>query len=110
MSNILWNTCLENLSNILDKQEITTWLKPLDAELDDKLLILYAPNKFVLSEVNKNLMQTIELVVKKIEPEFSVKIQLGVARVIFDKPKKKENPADKFKSQLNPEFCFDDFC
>lgn len=108
MSNALWDSCIDNLSLLLDQQDIDMWLKPLDAVSEEQTLVLYAPNKFVLNEVQKNLLQTVELVVKKLEPNYKVEIKQGSATTLFDEKAPKKQ-ADQFASKLNPEFTFSTF-
>ncbi len=112
MADTLWHKCIDNLSLLLDEKDVDMWLKPLDPIVDDseQTLTLYAPNKFVIDEVKKKFLQTIELVVKKQEPDFTVKIQVG-APSIFDKTaqKKAAEEESKYSSQLNSLFTFDNF-
>ncbi len=110
MTESLWEKCIENLALLLNDSDVDMWLKPLDAVVDEstQTLTLYAPNKFVLEEVQKKLLQTVELVVKKVEPDLSVKLQVGVPKTMFD-PKTPKTEEDKYTSQLNPEFIFDNY-
>ncbi len=110
MSNTLWETCIENLSLFLSEDDIGMWLKPLEPMLEPDKLILYAPNKFVLDQVKKDFLQTIELVIKKLEPSYKVTIQLGTPKTLFDKPTREQTKQRKlFSSKLIPEFKFETF-
>lgn len=108
MSNTLWDSCINNLGALLDDKDIDMWLKPLDATSEDNTLTLYAPNKFVLGEVEKNLLQTVELAVRRLEPNYKVAIKLGAPKTLFDH-KTVEAKSEKFASKLNPEFTFNSF-
>lgn len=112
MADTLWGKCIDNLSLLLDEKDVDMWLKPLDPIIDEnsQTLTLYAPNKFVIDEVQKKFLQTIELVVKKAAPDLSVKIQVGAPN-IFDKTaqKKAAEEESKYSSQLNTLFTFDNF-
>ncbi|WP_367680663.1 chromosomal replication initiator protein DnaA [Candidatus Fukatsuia anoeciicola] len=56
MSHSLWQQCLTRLQNELPATEFSMWIRPLQAELSDNTLALYAPNRFVLDWVcNKYL-------------------------------------------------------
>lgn len=109
VSSTLWNSCIEQLSVLLDEQDIKMWLKPLEAVSEGDKLTLYAPNKFVFDEVQKNFLQTIELVAKKLEPGCSLSIKIGVPKTLFDQPKSSPKNTVKVTAKLNPEFTFDSF-
>lgn len=51
MSLSLWQQCLAKLQNELPATEFSMWIRPLQAELSDNTLALYAPNRFVLDWV-----------------------------------------------------------
>ncbi len=48
MSLSLWQQCLARLQDELPATEFSMWIRPLQAELSDNTLALYAPNRFVL--------------------------------------------------------------
>lgn len=111
MTNALWDSCLDNLSYVLSDQDIDTWIRPLDAVEDNEQLVLYAPNPYVVKEVEKKYLSSIELVVKRFEPDHTVSI-VYQQPTLFDenKPKKtKEQHDNRFSSRLNSEFTFDRF-
>ncbi|MGL5934383.1 MAG: chromosomal replication initiator protein DnaA, partial [Cetobacterium sp.] len=47
----LWQQCLNRLQDELPSAEFSMWIRPLQAELSDNTLTLYAPNRFVLDWV-----------------------------------------------------------
>ena len=47
----IWNQCLDRLQQDLPIQQFSMWIRPLQAELGDSHLTLYAPNRFVLDWV-----------------------------------------------------------
>ncbi|MEA9443752.1 chromosomal replication initiator protein DnaA, partial [Candidatus Fukatsuia symbiotica] len=47
----LWQQCLARLQDELPATEFSMWIRPLQAELSDNTLALYAPNRFVLDWV-----------------------------------------------------------
>ncbi len=111
MTNVLWDSCLENLGYVLTEQDIDTWIRPLDAVEENNTLVLYAPNPFVEKEIKKKYLSAIELAVAKLEPEYKVSV-IHQIRTLFDeaKPQKKnEKTSEKFASQLNTEYTFDSF-
>jgi chromosomal replication initiator protein len=50
----LWQQCLARLQDELPATEFSMWIRPLQAELSDNTLALYAPNRFVLDWVRDN--------------------------------------------------------
>ncbi|VAX77152.1 Chromosomal replication initiator protein DnaA [Serratia symbiotica] len=51
MSLSLWQQCLVRLQDELPATEFSMWIRPLQAQLSDNTLALYAPNRFVLDWV-----------------------------------------------------------
>ncbi|PIE42268.1 MAG: chromosomal replication initiator protein DnaA [Gammaproteobacteria bacterium] len=109
MTTALWNNCLENLSVLLAQQDVDTWIRPLDAVCKDDQLILYAPNKFIVDEVQKNYLKMIELAVRKFEQNYRVSIKQG-HQSLFDAPKARAKAkTQKYASKLNRDFTFENF-
>ena len=52
-----WGLCLSFCEKELSKQQYTTWIKPLNGEINEKLkqLVISAPNQFVLQWVKERL-------------------------------------------------------
>lgn len=65
----LWQKCLEYLQEEFPVQQFNTWLRPLQAEINDSTLILLAPNRFVVDWVKKNFYERIKELVQQLEPE-----------------------------------------
>ncbi|VFP81753.1 chromosomal replication initiator protein DnaA [Candidatus Erwinia haradaeae] len=59
MSLILWKQCLTCLQDELPATEFSMWIRPLQAELNDNTLALYAPNRFVLDWVRDKYLSNI---------------------------------------------------
>ncbi len=109
MSNSLWESCIENLTVLLDERAVDDWLRPINATVEGNTLVLTAPNKFVVETVEKKYKQTIELVVKKFEPDYNISLKMAEP-TLFDEPIKKTKKEDQnFSSKLNPEYIFDNF-
>ncbi|MFD1009441.1 MULTISPECIES: chromosomal replication initiator protein DnaA [Oceanisphaera] len=51
MSTTLWQQCLNRLQDELPSAEFSMWIRPLQAELGDNTITLFAPNRFVLDWV-----------------------------------------------------------
>ena len=59
MSLSLWQQCLARLQDELSATEFSMWIRPLQAELSDNTLALYAPNRFVLDWVRDKYLNNI---------------------------------------------------
>lgn len=59
MSSSLWLQCLQRLQEELPATEFSMWLRPLQAELNDHTLTLFAPNRFVLDWVRDKYLNNI---------------------------------------------------
>ncbi len=59
MSLSLWKKCLARLQDDLSATEFSMWIRPLQAQLSDNSLALYAPNRFVLDWVRDKYLNNI---------------------------------------------------
>ncbi|MBT9430131.1 MULTISPECIES: chromosomal replication initiator protein DnaA [Symbiopectobacterium] len=59
MSLSLWQQCLARLQDELPATEFSMWIRPLQTELNDNTLALYAPNRFVLDWVRDKYLNNI---------------------------------------------------
>ncbi|MCP1064877.1 chromosomal replication initiator protein DnaA [Serratia symbiotica] len=59
MSLSLWQQCLARLQDELPATEFSMWIRPLQAQLSDNTLALYAPNRFVLDWVRDKYLNNI---------------------------------------------------
>ena len=74
----LWNECLETLEKELPQQQFNTWVRPLQGEVRDNTLALYAPNKFVLDWVQEKFLPRIESLVTDLSDNVQVPIALKI--------------------------------
>lgn len=76
---MLWQQCLNQLESILSDQEINTWLRTLHGTQHGSILVLLAPNPFVLQYVQEHHLATITEIIKNIsgEPAMQVILQIG---------------------------------
>src|SRR5687768_18623453 len=56
----LWHHCLRHLESEVPEQQFNTWVRPLQAVEREGELQLLAPNRFVVSWIEKNLFTRIE--------------------------------------------------
>lgn len=127
MSANVWQKCAKLLEEEYPPQQFTTWLRPLQAEMQESTLVLYAPNKFIVEWIQKNFFTRIKELVLQLAGDqvTSVSIEIGskvaqpvltsnvavniqnavstVSRVISRKT------ADYKNSYLNKKFHFDSF-
>lgn len=55
----LWEKCLDCLQDEFPSQQFNTWIRPLQVELADTKLVLFAPNRFVLDWINERFLTRI---------------------------------------------------
>ncbi len=125
----LWNACLETLQQKVDgPNTFNKWIKPLQADINDQSLILFAPNQFVVSWVEENFLSAIHDALNTIcqEREIqtpSIKLQIGSTQSSRPtthqvhkpqshtraQPSSSQPSSTAHTSHLNPTFLFDNF-
>ena len=74
----IWHQCLEVLRDEFPAQQFNTWLRPLQPELSDGNLVLFAPNRFVMDWVNQKYLRRIEEVIKDLEGGQAPRVNMKV--------------------------------
>jgi chromosomal replication initiator protein len=117
----LWSRCLEKLEAELSEQQLNTWIRPLQAEIDNGTLRLFAPNRFVLDWVKDNFYDRIGQLVQQLQgiDKNQVVIEIGGHELISNassllKSSLTEAAAANpelppLRNNLNPNFTFDNF-
>ncbi|MGL1957224.1 MAG: chromosomal replication initiator protein DnaA [Colwellia sp.] len=59
MDHSLWQQCLSVLQNELPAQQFSMWIRPLQCVVNDNVMTLYAPNRFVLDWVRDKYVNRI---------------------------------------------------
>jgi chromosomal replication initiator protein len=59
VSHSLWQSCLSVLQEELPAQQFSMWIRPLQCEISDNIMTLYAPNRFVLDWVREKYVNRI---------------------------------------------------
>jgi chromosomal replication initiator protein len=77
VTNELWDKCLIQLEKELSSQQFNTWICPLQAEIRDQILELFAPNRFVYDWVQNNHLNQIKAIVSSLSST-SIAISLNV--------------------------------
>ena len=79
MGPLVWEKCLERLQDEFSSQQFNTWIRPLQARLDESFLRLLAPNPYVRDRVEKQFLARIQELVKDLnDPANPISIDLGV--------------------------------
>jgi chromosomal replication initiator protein len=116
----LWSRCLEKLEAELSEQQLNTWIRPLQAQVDNGTLRLFAPNRFVLDWVKNNFFQRIDQLVQQLHSVEANQVIIeigGHERVVAPKPVPKSILTETvsspelppIRSNLNPNFTFSNF-
>lgn len=75
---MLWQQCLNQLENILPDQEINTWLRTLHGTQHNNILVLLAPNPFVLQYVQEHHLERINELIKNISADATMQVILQI--------------------------------
>ncbi|KGY07872.1 MULTISPECIES: chromosomal replication initiator protein DnaA [Vibrio] len=96
MSSSLWLQCLQQLQEELPATEFSMWVRPLQAELNDNTLTLFAPNRFVLDWVRDKYLNSINRLLQEYcgNDIPSLRFEVGSRPVSAPKPAPKRTPAD----------------
>jgi chromosomal replication initiator protein len=115
----LWHHCLKHLESEVPEQQFNTWVRPLQAVERDGELQLLAPNRFVVSWIEKNLFTRIEELVGVAARGDSARVTLEVGSRREGAPtadsRNTQQSAGKARepqvigSRLNPDFTFASF-
>lgn len=131
VSETVWQKCLGLLQDEYSAQQFNTWLRPLQAHVDEQRFILFAPNRFVVDWVKKNFFSRIEELIKQFcnDGIKSISIEIGSKNsnsgsdLNFSLPEKSgsapvgtmpikpvsKKAVDYKSSHLNKKFLFDSF-
>lgn len=118
MTSPIWNTCIKQLESELSEQLLNTWIRPLQAEQQDNILTLLAPNRFVLDWVNDHYLERIQQLVANVGQDSGVQqVHLSVgSRTIAAPapttlaPRPPAAPTNKaYTHNLNQDFTFASF-
>ena len=102
----IWDNCLNKLSETLTEKEMRLWIAPLKVKKDGDALKLYAPNKFMKEEIEKNFLSKIAGVVNQLAE--NTLISLDVSSPVKINEKVRTLPSG-FISNLNSDMTFESF-
>lgn len=116
--NSVWNYCVKKLEDEIPGQQFNTWIRPLQAIEEPSLLILLAPNRFVLDWVKEHYLSKIEEVISLsgTNDSWAVKLEIGSKNKNGSNEKSeigvsqsKSVSDKKVNANLNPAYIFDTF-
>ncbi|KGQ26915.1 chromosomal replication initiator protein DnaA [Gallibacterium anatis] len=120
----LWQSCLLQLQDKTSEIDFSTWLRPLQADISDTTMVLYAPNRFVRDWVQDKYLSQIEEIVRFLteNPQFIVRVREGTRPVreaiqveenasvaVTEANAEQAQTTHKFKTNLNPKYEFHNF-
>ncbi len=134
MSIALWERCLGYMQDEFSAQQYNTWIRPLQVEENADGLILYAPNRFVLSWVKDNFLDRIHELLKGLNDGQPLALLLEIGSKNKEQDGASESSPSRlvrqnaepdtasiqnkilhgtqsstFQSNLNPKFTFDNY-
>ena len=108
----LWTRCVRELQAELPEQQFNTWIRPLQAVYDGRVLRLLAPNRFVVDWLNQHYL---ERILGLVGADADVIVEVGsrdvpVSAVVSrPRPAARKTSAPPIASRLGPNFTFDQF-
>ena len=78
----IWNSCLSRLENEISSNDLNTWIRPLQAEEENDVIKLLAPNQFIIAHVKEQFLAKIEDAIYEFSSgQYTVKIEIGSKNV-----------------------------
>ena len=99
MPTAIWQDCLSQLQETLPATEFNLWIRPLQAEMIENKLYIYAPNRFVLDWVKNKYLTTISQLLNTLLGNDSLKLYLEVGSTLSVEKKSEVNQS---KSDVIP--------
>ena len=110
----VWSQCLQRLEQEYPAEDIHTWLKPLQANRNEHALQLFAPNAFVVDQVQCHYLPRIQELARHFAGT-PLEVQLSVGSLRKSTPAGKAPVAGKkpagadFNGNVDPLYTFDNF-
>ena len=109
----VWSQCLQRLEQEFPAEDVHTWLKPLQANRQEQSLQLFAPNAFVVDQVQSHYLPRIQELARHyagmpIEVRLSVGSHQKAAVSAKAASARKPAQAD-FNGNVDPLYTFDNF-
>ena len=119
---VVWQECLEGLGEELSSLDYNTWIRPLQARVDDSRLTILAPNPYVRDRVREKYLKRIRELVQwhgDSMGSITVEIEIGGGERRSGAPLRTEtdrhtashrdNHRDSHEEAINKTFTFDTF-
>jgi chromosomal replication initiator protein len=106
-----WSRCTRALKAELAEQEFNTWIRPLQAVEDERVLRLLAPNRFVVNWVEKHYLEKIR---ELLDGGVDLRLEVGSRQPVGQSsnvppPQLRSAKVQPIASRLDPNFTFDTF-
>ena len=98
----MWQQCLEVLRDEFPAQQFNTWLRPLQPDLRDGQLVLFAPNRFVMDWVNEKYLRRIEEILKELNGGHAPRVGMKVGSAPKARPVVKDDSGESVSQQTRP--------
>jgi len=115
----IWNSCLSRLENEISANDLNTWIRPLQAQEENDVITLLAPNQFIIAHVKEHFLDKIEDAVYEFSSgQYTVKMAIGTKNVkpeiSVNRTRRTRGPASepqkkKTPTFINTAFTFDNF-
>ena len=106
----LWDKCLKDISDRLSEKQMKTWLHPLEVKLEQNILSIVAPNKFIKDAVETDYLKIIKETVYNQSEETVNIINLSLQESEIKKEAcVQERKTKDIISNLNKELVFSNF-
>ncbi|MEX0976561.1 MAG: chromosomal replication initiator protein DnaA [Woeseia sp.] len=110
----LWNRCVRDLQAELPEQQFNTWIRPLQAVEEGRILRLLAPNRFVVDWLHQHYIERILELVGGAGGGNEVVVEVGSRQPASPGPLRTPRPATinaaaPVACRLNPLFTFTSF-
>ncbi len=99
VSTSIWQDCISQLQESLPTTEFNLWIRPLQVEMVENKLYIYAPNRFVLDWVKNKYLTTISQLLNNLLDNDSLKLSLEVGSTVSVEKKSEVNQS---KSDVMP--------
>ena len=106
----LWDKCLKDIGDRLSEKQMKTWLHPLEVKLEQNILSIVAPNKFIKDAVETDYLKIIKETVYNQSEETVNIINLSLQESEIKKEAcVQERGTKDIISNLNKELVFSNF-
>ena len=113
MGTYAWRRCLDRLQEELPAQQFNTWIRPLQARVDDANLVILAPNRYVRDKVEGEYLEHIRRLISSLDGIDAVELAVGTREREAGVPLRAQpivrDGESSGISSLNRGFVFDDF-